>query len=51
VENQQMHQLLIQFSNYEWELLHVPALQGHLQEAFPEDGKVMPKHVGATMHN
>src|SRR5215475_13463701 len=113
VENQQIHQLLIQFINYVWYLLHVSALHCHLQGGFlvpfercsieeqsieycgccgvlclvtwcaprttsldktrhnihnilstaqfsisqkalgtlPEDGNVMPKHVGATIHN
>jgi hypothetical protein len=34
---------------------HVPALHCHLQGAFletlPEDGNVMPKRVGATIHD
>src|SRR5215510_6411266 len=112
MKNQQIHQLLIQFINYVWQLLHVSALHCHLQGAFlvpsercsieeqsiehcgcgvlclvtwcaerttlldttrhihnilstapqlsisqkaletlPEDGNVMPKHVGATLHN
>src|SRR5215510_4398232 len=110
-ENQQIHQLFIQFINYVWYPLHVSALHCHLQGAFlvpsercsieeqsinivdgrvvssdvvrgahhvtrhntsihnilsttpqlnlsqkalgtlPEDGNVMPKHVGATIHN
>jgi hypothetical protein len=105
VKNQQMQQLLIQFINFVWYLLHVSVLHCHLQGAFlvpsercsieeqsieycgwawcvahhvtkhntpiqnipstapqlsisqkalgtlPEDGNVMPKHVGATVHN
>src|SRR5215469_15231147 len=114
MKNQQIHQLFIQFINYVWKLLHVSALNCHLQGAFlvpsercsieeqsieycgccgvlclvmwcaprttsldktrhnihnilltapqlsisqkvlgmlPEDGNVMPKHVGATIHN
>src|SRR5215475_10681831 len=100
MKKQQIHQLLIQFFNYVWYLLHVSALHCHLQGAFlvpcdrcsieeqsieycgahhvtrhnmpihnilstapqlsishkalgtlPEDGNVMPKHVGATIHN
>jgi hypothetical protein len=104
VENQQIHQLFIQFINYIWHLLHLSALHCHLQGAFlvpsewcsieeqsieywlvtwcihhvtrhntpihnslstapqlsisqkalgtfPEDGNVMPKDVGATIHN
>ena len=92
-QKQQMHQLFIQFINYVWYLLHVSALNCHLQAAFlvtsercsiarahhvtrhntpihnilstapqlsisqkalgtlPEDGNVMLKHVGATIHN
>src|SRR5215475_6210434 len=101
-ENQQIHQLFIQFINYVWQLLHVSALHCHLQGAFlvpserclieeqsieycgwhahhvtrhntpihnvlstvpqlsisqkalgmlPDDGNVMPKHVGTTIHN
>src|SRR5215510_13627579 len=104
-ENQQIHQLFIQFINYVWYLLHVSALHCHPQGAFlvpsercsieeqsteycgwacahahqitshntpihnilstapqlsisqkalgtlPEDGNVMPKHVGATIHS
>src|SRR5215471_4805031 len=34
VENQQIHQLLIQFINYVWYLLHVSALHCHLQGGF-----------------
>src|SRR5215468_9922642 len=34
VENQQTHQLLIQFINYVWYLLHVSALHCHLQGGF-----------------
>src|SRR5215469_3733602 len=33
-ENQQIHQLFIQFINYVWHLLHVSALHAHLQGAF-----------------
>jgi hypothetical protein len=33
-ENQQIHQLLIQFINYVWYLLHVSALHCHHQGAF-----------------
>src|SRR5215475_13470035 len=112
MKNQQIHQLLIQFINYVWQLQHVSALNCHLQGAFlvpsercsieeqsieycgcgvlcvvtwcaprttslqttrhihnilstapqlsishkaletlPEDGNVMPKHVGASIHN
>jgi hypothetical protein len=58
----QIQQLFIQFINYVWLILHVSALHCHLQGAFlvllrdalgtlPEDGNVMPKHVGATTHN
>src|SRR5215510_13042831 len=104
MKNQQIHQLFIQFINYEWSLLHVSALHCHVQGAFlvpsercsieeqsieycgcgvlcttsqhktrhihnilstapqlsisqkalgtlPEGGNIMPKHVGATIHN
>jgi hypothetical protein len=34
VKNQQIHQLLIQFINYVWLLLHVSALHCHLHGAF-----------------
>jgi hypothetical protein len=34
VKNQQIHQLIIQFINYVWYLLHVSALHCHLQGAF-----------------
>src|SRR5215510_13873911 len=34
VENQQIHQLLIQFINYVWWLLHISALHCHLQGGF-----------------
>jgi hypothetical protein len=65
VKNQQIYQLFIQVINYVWWLLHVSALHYHnipsaapqlgiSQEALgtlPEDGNVMPKHVGATIHN
>jgi hypothetical protein len=34
VKNQQMQQLFIQFINYKWQLLHVPALHCHFQGAF-----------------
>jgi hypothetical protein len=33
-QNQQMHQLFIQFINYVWYILHVSALHWHLQGAF-----------------
>src|SRR5215475_6566487 len=33
-EKQQIHQLLIQFINYAWQLLHVSALHYHLQGGF-----------------
>jgi hypothetical protein len=53
MKNQQMHQLFIQFINYVWYLIHVLALHYHPQglETLPEDGNVMPKHVGDTIHN
>src|SRR5215469_12961487 len=101
MQNQQIHQLFIQFINYVWQLLHVSALHCYFQGAFlvpsercsieeqsieycgwahhvirhntlihnilstapqlsisqkalgtlPEGGNVMPKHVGATIHN
>jgi hypothetical protein len=35
-ENQQMHQLLIHFINYIWQLLHASALHCHPQGAFLE---------------
>jgi hypothetical protein len=41
MKNQQKHQLFIQFINYVWKLLSVSALLC----------QVMPKHVGATIHN
>jgi hypothetical protein len=55
VKNQQIHQLFIQFINYVGYLLHVSALNRHHQAAktlgtLPDDGNVMPKHVGATIH-
>src|SRR5215475_10933524 len=34
MKNQQIHQLLIQFINYAWQLLHVSALHCHLQGGF-----------------
>src|SRR5215475_5826716 len=34
MKNQQIHQLLIQFINYVWQLQHVSALNCHLQGAF-----------------
>jgi hypothetical protein len=76
--------ILIQFINYVWYLLHVSALNCHLQGAFlvritpldpntpvhnilstapqlsisqmalgtlPDEGNVIPKHVGATINN
>jgi hypothetical protein len=50
-----MQKLVIQFINYVWYLLHVSALPCHLQGALLgtllEDGNVMSKHVGATIHN
>jgi hypothetical protein len=63
MKNQQIHQLFINFINYVWYLLHVSALYSLLQGAFllsisqkalgtlPEDGSVMSKYVGATIHN
>jgi hypothetical protein len=85
MKNQQIHQLLNQFINYVWYLLHVSALHCHVVSSgvvcthhatrhnmpihsilstapqlsisqktlgtLPEDGNVMPKLVGATIHN
>jgi hypothetical protein len=76
VKNQQMQQLLIQFINCIWYLLHVSAqmathpvtrhntpihnilstvpqlsISQKALGTLPEVGNVMPKHVGATMHN
>ena len=57
-ENQQIRQLLIQFINYVWEPNHnilstAPQLSitQKALETLPEGGNVMPKHVGATIHN
>jgi hypothetical protein len=89
-ENQQIHQLFVQFINYAWQLLHISALHCHPHGAFlvysdvvhthhvtinntpihnilstapqlsisqkalgtlHEDGNVVLKHVGATIHN
>jgi hypothetical protein len=44
-----MQQLFVQITNYVWYFLHVSVLHYHPQGA--EDGNVMPKHVGATIHN
>jgi hypothetical protein len=62
MKNQQMQQLLIQFINYEIATHHVTRhntpthniLSTAPQKAlgtFHEDDNVMPKHVGATIHN
>jgi hypothetical protein len=58
-----MQQLIIQFINYVWQLLHVSALHCHPHGALrlsisqkalgtlPDDGNVMSKHAGATIYN
>jgi hypothetical protein len=65
VKKQQTKQLFIQFIYFVWLLLHVLVLHCHSilstapqlsisQRALailPEDGNVMPKYVGATIHN
>src|SRR5215510_9141596 len=45
VKNQQIHQLLIQFINYIWLLLHVSVLHCHLQGGF-----LVPRH-NTPIHN
>jgi hypothetical protein len=44
-ENQQIHQLFIQFNSAQLNISQ-KALG-----TLPEDSNVMPKHVGATIHN
>jgi hypothetical protein len=46
-----MQQLYIQFINYVWYLLHVSALHYRTQETLPENGNVMPKHVGDVIYD
>jgi hypothetical protein len=58
MKNQQIHQSFFQFMNYIRYPIHnilstAPQLSIS-QKALgklPEDGNVMPKHVGATLHN
>ena len=61
MKNQQTHQLFIQFINYITRyntpihnILSTAPQLSISQKALgtlPEDGNVMPKHVGATTHN
>ena len=55
MKNQQIHQLLIQFINcVDHNIISTAPQLSISQKALgtlPEDGNVMPKHVGATIHN
>jgi hypothetical protein len=66
-EKQKMHQLFIQFINYAWYAHHVTkhntlihnilstapqlSISQKALGTLPEDGNVMSKHVGNTVHN
>jgi hypothetical protein len=49
-----MQQLFIQFINYVWELLSTApqfSISPKALGTLPEDGNVMPRYAGATIHN
>src|SRR5215510_2703639 len=52
-ENQQIHQLFIQFINYVWQLLLVSALHCHLQGAFlvPSERCSIEEHLSEGTRN